>query len=63
MQEMAYVKVIPIQTIEYAGETYLISQVRLCRLCGEPLDMLGNHRLHFDMEYRLALHEHIDCPE
>jgi len=58
---MTYVKVIPIQTLEYNHETYLISQVRVCRKCHKPLDMMGNHRLYFDIENRLALHEHIDC--
>ena len=60
---MTYVKVIPIQTVEYDHETYLISQVRLCRKCNQIIEVIdGNHQLYFDDKGRLALHQHIQCP-
>jgi len=56
--------VLPLQTIVYSSETYIVSQVRICRKCKFTLAVTdGNHRLYFDKEKRIALHEHIICPE
>ena len=53
-----------IQTILYQGISYLISQVRICRKCKKTLVVTdGNHRLYFNKLDRIALHEHIQCPE
>ncbi len=55
---------IPIQCIVLDGASYLISQLRICRNCEGVLGITdGNHRLYFDKEKRLALHEHIKCPD
>jgi len=56
-------QVLPIQSIEFNRETYIISQMRICRYCRIPMEITeGNHRLYFDKENRIALHEHIQCP-
>jgi len=56
--------VLPLQTIVFAGETYIVSQVRICRKCINTLAITdGNHRLYFQKDKRIALHEHILCPE
>jgi len=56
--------VLPLQTIVYAGETYIVSQVRVCRNCKRPMQVTdGNYRMYFEKEDRIALHEHIMCPE
>lgn len=56
-------KDIPIATIVCDGETYIISQVRICRNCKQSLVITdGNYKLVIDKENRVALHEHLRCP-
>ena len=56
--------VVPLNTIVFAGETSIISQVRVCRLCKIFIQVTdGNYRMYFEKEDRIALHEHIQCPE
>jgi hypothetical protein len=61
---MAFTPVLPLQSLEFGGTTYIVSQVRKCRLCKEEIQITdGNYRMYFEKEYRIALHEHIHCPE
>jgi len=56
--------IVPLQTIVFGGMTFIVSQVRICRKCRDTLALTdGNHRLCFNKEERIALHEHIICPE
>jgi len=55
--------VLPLQSVEYAGTTYIVSQVRKCRLCKETIQVTdGNYRMIFMVADRIALHEHLHCP-
>lgn len=54
---------LPLQTIVMEKETYIVSQVRVCRNCKNYIEVVdGNHNLYFDKAKRIALHEHIQCP-
>ncbi len=53
-----------IQTIQVGKVNYIISQLRLCRKCHDPINVTaGNHQFYFDLVNRIALHEHIKCPD